>query len=161
MSRLITRYRSQKENPFLRPQFIIKDKEFNGYYISLINQKIAGIKINNHLYGWLPYFQEMTDLHLLYEMDFVLHKKFLKDLEIEKYIKYLPEVYWDIKKHAGKNTLVNFDAITEVGDMRIYLLKNGLIDEDKQYSDDYIKKRYYIHLEHLKKDVRMSVGTTY
>lgn len=116
ISRLISRYRSQKENPFTRPRFIIDDQAFDDYYIALINLKLSGFKTLNHLYGWLPYFQAMTDIQLLYQLDTVVHKKFLKGLEIENKIKHLPKVYWDIKKHAGKNMLKDFDALKEIGD---------------------------------------------
>ena len=102
----------------------------------------------------------MTDIQLLYQLDTVVHKKFLKGLEIENKIKHLPKVYWDIKKHAGKNMLKDFDALKEIGDMKAYLISRGLIDSDIEYSDDEIQTRYWIHLEHLKKDAHMTIGTT-
>ena len=161
ISKIVTKYRGQKANAFLRPRFIFEDKAFDEYYVSLINQKLSGIKISNHLYGWLPYFQAMTDVQLLYGLDTVIHKKFMKGLKIESQIVHLHEVYWDIKKHAGKNKLMDFDALKDVGDMRSYLLKQGLIDEDVKYNDDEIETKYYVHLERLKKDARMTVGMTY
>ena len=90
----------------------------------------------------------------------MVHKKFLKGLDIENKIKHLPKVYWDIKKHAGKNMLKDFDALKEVGDMKAYLISKGLINSDFDYTDDEIQTRYWIHLEHLKKDAHMTVGTT-
>lgn len=144
----------------MRPRFIFKDKAFDDYYIALINFKLSGFKTTKRLYGWLPYFQAMTDIQLLYELDTVVHKKFLKGLEIERKIKHLPKVYWDIKKHAGKNMLTDFDTLTEIGDIKAYLISNGLIDSTFDYSEDEIKTRYFVHLEHLKKDALMTVGTT-
>lgn len=161
ISRLISRYRSQKSNPFLRPRFIAEDKELDDYYIALINQKLAGIKVTNHLFGWIAYFQAMTDIHQLYELDTVIHKKFLRGCEIEPKICHLQDVYWDIKKHAGKNKLLDLDAIKNIGVMKAFLLSRGLIDKDFKYDDDEIQKRYYIHLEHLKKDAWKSIGITY
>lgn len=104
--------------------------------------------------------QAMTDIRLLYELDTVVHKKFLRGLEIEKKIKHLPKVYWDIKKHAGKNMLTDFDALTETGDIKAYLISKGLIDSTFDYSEDEIRTRYFVHLEHLKKDAHVTVGTT-
>ena len=103
----------------------------------------------------------MTDINLLYEIDTVIHRKFMKGIAIESKILHLPEVYWDIKKHAGKKTLIDYDALTETGDIKDYLLRHGLIDKDYKYEDDDIKRIYNIHLENLKKDARMSIGTTY
>lgn len=161
LSRLITRYRSQKANSSFRPRFISGDSEFDAYYVYKINQKLAGLKISNHLYGWMPYFQASTDMHLLYELDSIIHKKFLKGCSIEAKILHLPIVYWDIKKHAGKHTLTDFDEISEPTQMRTYLAKVGMIDTDLVYTDDDIQNIFLAHLEHLKKDARMSIGTTY
>ena len=73
----------------------------------------------------------------------------------------MPEVYWDIKKHAGKNKLMDYDVLTNISDIRDYLLKQGLIDKEHTYEDDEINRIYFVHLDNLKKDARMSIGTTY
>lgn len=161
MSRLITRYKNMKEKSCLRPRFIREDKDLDEYYVSIINRKLTGFKVSKHLFGWLPYFQAMTDIDLLYEIDAVIHRKFMKGVAIESSICHLPEVYWDIKKHAGKNKLMDYDVLTNISDIRDYLLKQGLIDKDHTYEDDEIKRIYYVHLDYLKKDARMSIGTTY
>ena len=41
ISRLISRYRSQKENPFTRPRFIIEDQAFDDYYIALFQKALC------------------------------------------------------------------------------------------------------------------------
>ena len=161
MSRLITRYKNMKEKSYLRPIFIREDKALDEYYVSLLNRKLAGFKISKHLFGWLPYFQAMTDINQLYEIDSVIHHKFMKGVAIESHIRHLPEVYWDIKKHAGKKTLIDYDALTETGDIRDYLLMHGLIDKEYKYEDYDIKRIYNVHLENLKKDAKISIGTTY
>ncbi len=161
MSRLITRYKNMKEKSCLRPRFIREDKDLDEYYVSIINRKLTGFKVSKHLFGWLPYFQAMTDINLLYEIDAVIHRKFMKGVAIESSICHLPEVYWDIKKHAGKNKLMDYDVLTNISDIRDYLLKQGLIDKDHTYEDDEIKRIYFVHLDNLKKDARMSIGTTY
>ena len=161
MSRLITRYKNMKEKSYLRPRFISEDKILDEYYVSLLNRKLVGFKVSKHLFGWLPYFQAMTDINLLYEIDAVIHRKFMKGIAIESGVRHLPKVYWDIKKHAGKNTLMDYDVLTEICDIRDYLLKHGLIDKEHKYEDDDIKRIYFNHLEYLKKDAKMSIGTTY
>lgn len=160
ISRLIARYKTQKINKNLRPRFICQDKEFDDYYVSLINQKLTGVKISHHLFGWLPYFQAMTDIRQLYEIDTVVHRKFMKGLDIASQIKSLPKVYWDIKKNAGKHTLMDYDALTDIADIRNYLLSKGLIDEDVKYDDEDIMIKYMVHLDRLRKDAMISIGTT-
>ena len=62
---LISQYGSQKSKSYHRPRFIAEDQELDDYYIALINQKMAGIKVANRLYGWIAYFQAMTDIYFL------------------------------------------------------------------------------------------------
>lgn len=161
MSRLITRYKNMKEKTYLRPRFIRENKDLDNYYVSIINRKLTGFKASKHLFGWLPYFQAMTDINLLYEIDAVIHRKFMKGVAIESRICHLPEIYWDIKKHAGKNKLMDYDVLTENPDIRDYLLKQGLIDKEHKYEDDEINRIYLVHLDNLKKDAKISIGTTY
>lgn len=161
ISRLITRYKSMKEKSYLRPRFIREEKQLDEYYISVINRKLIGFKSSNHLFGWLPYFQAMTDINLLYEIDTVIHRKLMKGCAIEPRIFHLPEVYWDIKKHAGKNTLKDYDALIDGGDIKKNLLDQGLIDMDHTYEYEDIKRIYLNHLDNLKRDAKISIGTTY
>lgn len=159
--RLTTQYKNMKEKIFLRPRFIREDAMLDGYYESVLNRKIAGFKSFNHLFGWLPYFQAMTDVGLLYKVDAVIHRKFLKGLPIEANILHLPAVYWDIKKHAGKNKLTDYDASKDIGQISDYLLRQGLIAENYQYGDDDVRNIYARHLEYIMKDAKKSIGTTY
>lgn len=161
LSGMITRYRIQKENPSHRPRFISEDTVFDNYYVYNINKKIAGLKASDRLYGWMPYFQSSTDLRMLYEMDSTIHKKFLKGCCIESKILHLPKVYWDIKKYAGKHTLVDFDTIKDNSQKRAFLADVGIIDKDMEYSDEEINNIYSSHIESSKKDALLNIGSTY
>ena len=163
--RLITLYKTQKENRSLRPPFISEDDKFETFYKDSINELIAGFKCNNHLYGWLPYFQSLTDIALLYTLDSVIHRKFLNDDrisdEFRKEIFHVPDVYWDLKHHSGSSYLEDYDNITSVDSMRRLLVKWGRINENLHYQDDDIRTMYYIYLETKKKFAQRTVGQTY
>ena len=103
----------------------------------------------------------MTDLHTLYVMDHVVHNKFLDKLSIETKILHFPNVYWDIKKHAGNNTLFDYDNIDTTTEMRRYLLRQGLIRKGVDFSDEEISQIYNNHKERQKRDSQKSIGTTY
>ena len=53
-----------------------------------------------------------------------------------------------------------YDALTDIADIRNYLLSKGLIDEDVKYDDKDIMIKYMVHLDRLKKDAMISIGTT-
>lgn len=165
IARLITLYKTQKENAFLRPPFISDEEKFDGYYKDSINELIAGFKTNNHLYGWLPYFQALTDMTLLYALDNVIHRKFLRDERIaddfRSKIHHVAQVYWDLKKHSGSTYLEDYDNIQSVDAMQRMLVKRGRINENYQYSDDDIRTRYFIYLDTKKKFAQRTIGQTY
>lgn len=56
---------------------------------------------------------------------------------------------------------MDYDVLTENPDIRDYLLKQGLIDKEHKYEDDEINRIYLVHLDNLKKDAKISIGTTY
>ena len=165
IARLVTLYKAQKENCSLRPPFISENDKFETYYKDSINELIAGFKSNNHLYGWLPYFQSLTDIALLYTLDSVIHRKFLNDDrisdEFRKEIFHVPDVYWDLKHHSGSSYLEDYDNITSVDSMCRLLVKWGRINENLHYQDDDIRRMYYIYLETKKKFAQRTIGQTY
>lgn len=164
IAKLVALYKAQKDNFSLRPPFISEDEKFDTYYRDRINELIAGFKSNNHLYGWLPYFQSLTDISLLYTLDSVIQRKFLNDDRISddfrKKIYRVPNVYWDIKHHSGSTYLEDYDNIKSIDGMQRLLVKRGRISESHHYQDDDIRTMYFIYLETKKKFAQCTVGQT-
>ncbi len=162
--RLITLLKNQSKDMAMRPAFIKENTTFYSYYQEVLNEQIAGFKLDGHLYGWLAYFQSMNDMQLLYSLDYIIHKKLLCHEDIPKSfengILHLPMVYWNIKKKSG-SVLTNFDDIKTDSARRVFLKKRGWIDRKDIYSEDKILYMFNAYKEYLKKIALSSIGSKY
>lgn len=164
VARLVCLFKQQYRNPYLRPNFVKKEEELIDYYIELLNEELSGFKSEDHLYGWMPYFQSMTDIQLLYSLDSVIHRKFLVDKDIpygvEKRVYFLHNVYWDVKKTSGKRYFFDFDSIVDATKMKVILEKRGLVDSGYTYSDEQIRHTFEEYKQYRKKAAMLSIGRT-
>lgn len=164
IAKVISRLKIQFENKSLRPQLIIEDKSFVNYYIEVLNEMIAGFKMDGHIYGWIAYFQAMTDTHLLYSIDRVIRHKFMKYLpealnDFPSKIRKLPIVYWDIRKSSGKHYVCDYDKITDIDSMKVFLTNRGRIDPRDKYDDEQIQTIFNKYKEERKKYADVSIGS--
>lgn len=164
VARLVCLFKQQYKNSYLRPNFVKKSDELIAYYIEMLNEELSGFKDEGHLYGWIPYFQSMTDIQLLYSLDYIIHKKFLgkKDIpqEMNEKVYFLHTVYWDVKKNGGKHYFLDFDSILDVAKMKVILKKRGRIDSEYVYSDEQIKNIFEKYKSYRKKSAMLSIGRT-
>lgn len=164
VARLVCLFKQQYKNSYLRPNFVKKSDELIAYYIEMLNEELSGFKDEGHLYGWIPYFQSMTDIQLLYSLDYIIHKKFLgkKDMpqEMNEKVYFLHTVYWDVKKNGGKHYFLDFDSILDVAKMKVILKKRGRIDSEYVYSDEQIRNIFEKYKSYRKKSAMLSIGRT-
>lgn len=149
-------------NQHLRPQFIKQDDEYVGFYIEEFNRMLSGFKYGNHLYGWLPYFQAITDVSSLYGMDHVIRNNLLKNLpdEIISEVNSLVDAYYDIHRNGGNGLLKNYDLITTIEDKRNFLFRKGKLDPNKGYTDEQIINHFDSYMDLLRRISEQNVGTT-
>ena len=127
------------KEPLQRPLFIKEEADFIGFYCEEINRLLSGFKYGNRLYGWMPYFQSITDVSSLYGMDHVIKNNILKGLPegLTSKLNSLVDTYYDIHRNGGKNLLKNFDNFN-IDQKRNYLYRKGRIDKNKKYTDEQI-----------------------
>lgn len=76
-----------------------------------VNLKITGFIINNHKYGWLFFYSQITDISLLYHLDNLI-QKFIKRYQINPKIKFkrFVRTYHEIRQALHKtNYIPNID----------------------------------------------------
>lgn len=76
-----------------------------------VNLKITGFIINNHKYGWLFFYSQITDISLLYHLDNLI-QKFIKRYQVNPKIKFkrFVRTYHEIRKALHKtNYIPNID----------------------------------------------------
>ena len=155
-----TKFRTLYEHKHLRPPFIEKDEVLKSYYIEELNMQISGIKIENHLYGWMPYFQAITDLSLLYRIDKIIKKKYLKPFgaDVTDKVNSIVTSYYSIIQHNGKHLTFDYDAIKSPTQMQFYLTRRGLLQPERKYTIRQIESMFVAHKEKVKRKTQKNIG---
>ena len=155
-----TKFRTLYNHKYLRPLFIEKDEDLKAYYIEELNMQISGIKIDNHLYGWMPYFQAITDLSLLYRIDKIIKKKYLKPFgaDVTDKVNSIVTSYYSIIQHNGKHMTFDYDAIESPTQKQFYLTRRGLLQSERKYTISQIETMFDAHKEKVKRKTQKNIG---
>jgi hypothetical protein len=135
----------------LRPSFVADDKRFIEYASFDLNRIISGFRLHNRNYGWLAYFQQMTDISFLYQLDAVIRLKLPPD--IWNKVNTFVDSYHSLKRNRGNIEAIDFDKETSYGE-RVALLKRfGYIRNDEDdISENDLDKLYNRLMSRFKKE---------
>ena len=145
LAKICREIRSQEESISSRPRFIQTDEEFYAYYEEMINDKISGLRYNGRLYGWIPYYREITEMSLLYRMDKIVRKllaryvKGVSNMRIHSFVKS----YYEVVQRGGGEYVHDFDKLDTVAAQKAFLDKKGRLSESLNYTDDEITRIYH------------------
>ncbi len=162
ISAMATRCKEGLDKEYKRPQFIKEKQDYIDYYVEDFNQLISGFKYGRHLYGWLPYFQAITDVSSLYGMDRIIKNRILKDLpsEISSRINSLVDSYYDIRRHGGGSLVKDYDTLETIPEKKKLLMRMGRIDADKSYTDEQINQHFNSYMDYIKNRSEHNIGET-
>lgn len=157
---LAARCKKEYDNKYCRPQFISENSQFVEYYIEEFNLLISGFKLGKHMYGWLPYFQSITDIAALYGMDRVIKNRILKIIphEISDKVNSLVDTYHAIHERFGGNLVQDYDTLETNSEKRNFLVRRGRLDKNKTYSDEQIIKIFDYYMDFIKKKSEQNIG---
>ena len=157
---LVTKCKEGLKNPSMRQLFIKENSNYYEYYTEEFNQLISGFRYGNRLYGWIAYFQAITDVSSLYGMDRVINNNIMKDLpqEITNNINTLVDTYYDIRRNGGNHLVPNYDSLITAGQRAAFLKKRGRIDANKQYTDEQINNYFESYMDYLKRVSEHHIG---
>lgn len=162
ISAMATRCKEGLKKEYKRPQFIKEEKDYIDYYVEDFNQLISGFKYGRHLYGWLPYFQAITDVSSLYGMDRVIKNRILKDLpsELSSRINSLVNSYYAIRRHGGGSLVKDYDLLENISEKKKLLMRMGRIDADKSYTEEQINLHFNSYMDFIKNRSEHNIGET-
>lgn len=162
VSAMATRCKEGLDKEYKRPQFIKEKQDYIDYYVEDFNQLISGFKYGRRLYGWLPYFQAITDVSSLYGMDRVIKNRILKELpkELSSRINSLVDSYYDIRRHGGGSLIKDYDSIETIPEKKKLLMRMGRIDADKSYTEEQINQHFNSYMDYIKNRSEHNIGET-
>lgn len=143
LAEMCRRMHELEENVMLRPSFINGEEELYCYYEAIINQKISGIRYEQKLYGWLPFYSEITDLSVLFRLDKILERlvrRYVSGRERMTLHSFVRS-FFAIKQNGGGNLLSDFDKLKTTPE-KLAFLKSRKRLKDKEYTDEEINILY-------------------
>jgi hypothetical protein len=130
-----------------------------------LNEKITGSVSGQRRYGWVAYFNQITDLSLLHRLDFVVAKMFerLPDFEhsAPSTLKKFSRSFFEMKYRPGGGYVQNYDQIINVEQMRAFLVRRAQLASDEEPSDAVVIARYDSYRRLMLRSVLADEGGAY
>jgi RNA-directed DNA polymerase len=141
----LTEYKHNKLKRLERQKYLTKERLVEIFFMEL-NEKITGAISGNKRYGWVAYFNQITDLTLLYKMDQAILGMLKRMHEIgdqaPNAVKKLSRSYYEMKFNPKGGYVRDYDLITTSAQKIRFLADRGRIDPDVQLTDKQIEEIY-------------------
>lgn len=145
------RFKAQWEHESLRPKFVLDIDDFLEYSEIEINLLISGFRIKNHNYGWLPYFQQITDLRILYELDIVV-KRIIDGTPLQNRLNSFVKTYFALRRNGGQPYVYDFNKAITTVQKRVILSKLGRLSPKENYQDTTINRFFDVLMADLTRE---------
>lgn len=145
-------------HPWLTPEVIQQ------VFVEDLNERITGAFDGNRQYGWLFYFQEITDMELLHKMDAIIRSFFRRLPEFAAGppadIKRLSRTYYAIRHNREGGYIHDYNAFDTFSEKVQYLERRGRMHPNLRYTkqqvDDLFGRVKHSHLSTLDADVGLT-----
>lgn len=134
-------------------------------FVQELNERITGAIAQKKRYGWIAYFNQISDLTLLHRLDRAIDGMFsrLSDFDHKAPIelKKLKRAYFEMKFNPQGGYVRNYDKITTRIEMLNFLTERGRVDPNETLTDDQIRDRYEKYLHHILTTMHADEGVLY
>lgn len=154
------KYVKQWKNEALRPRFLTSSDAFSEYSVMDINLLISGFRVESHNYGWLPYFQQITDIRILYELDNVV-QRICKNTPISGQLNSFVKSYHSLRHRSGQPYLFDFNSAQTIIQKTTILQKMGRIGPSEHPTDFIIERRFEELIEDLTRNAKKDMKEQY
>ncbi|MFF3703417.1 MULTISPECIES: reverse transcriptase domain-containing protein [Pseudomonas] len=160
----LTEYKHNKTKRLERQKYLTKDRLVEIFFMEL-NEKITGAISGNKRYGWVAYFNQITDTSLLYRMDQAILGMLKRMQEINAQapnaIKKLSRAYYEMKFNPKGGYVRNYDDITTSAQKVSFLASRGRIDPEIPLTDKQIDEIYDDYLKAVLAAMHSDEGEIY
>ena len=164
ISEKLTEYKHNKQKRLERQKYLTKERLVEIFFMEL-NEKITGAISGNKRYGWIAYFNQITDLTLLYKMDQAILGMLTRMHEIGDQapgtIKKLSRSYYEMKFNPKGGYVRDYDTITTNAQKIQFLAGRGRIDPDVKLTDKQIEEIYDEYLKAVLSAMHSDEGEIY
>ncbi|AVS90284.1 maturase [Paracidovorax avenae] len=147
-----------------RHKYLTEDR-LKEIFLLELNERITGAISSKKRYGWIAYFNQITDLTLLHQIDFAINGMFKRLKEFKKeppvQLKKLHRAYFEMKFNPQGGYVRNYDQITKPIEMLELLVSRGRIDPAIPLTDNEIQEKYEKYLKQILATMHSDEGSVY
>lgn len=158
-------YLHNKSHRLAKFKYLTPDS-LKSIFLLELNDRIAGAISAKRRYGWIAYFNQITDHSLLHRIDHTIACMFerLPDFGCVAPVglKKLSRAYYEMKYSPHAGYVRNYDKISTTIEMFAFLNDRGRIDpEEAPLSDEQVKDRFDRYLHHTLASMHADEGVLY
>jgi hypothetical protein len=130
-----------------------------------LNERITGAISEKKRYGWIAYFNQITELSLLHRLDRAIEDMFerLPDFghKAPVGLRKLRRAYFEMKFNPNGGYVRNYDEITTRAEILRFLEERGLMGPEESLTDEQINGRYERYRHRILSEMHADEGVLY
>lgn len=143
----------------------LTDDRLKEIFLLELNERITGAISQKKRYGWIAYFNQISDLSLLHRLDAAIEGMFKRMPDFGNKapsgLKKLRRAYFEMKFNPQGGYVRDYDKITNQIEMLEFLTERGRIDPAEYLTDAEIQARFEKYLHHILAAMHGDEGVVY
>ncbi|MDO3517739.1 reverse transcriptase domain-containing protein [Ralstonia pseudosolanacearum] len=143
----------------------LNEERLKEIFLHELNERITGAISKKQRYGWIAYFNQISDLSLLHRLDAAVEGMFkrIKEFghEAPPGLKKLRRAYYEMKFNPQGGYVRDYDLIATFPEMLKFLVERGRVDPDVALTDVEIKEKYEKYVNHVLAAMHADEGAVY
>jgi RNA-directed DNA polymerase len=134
-------------------------------FLMELNERLTGAISEKKRYGWIAYFNQITDLSLLHHLDKTIAGLFVRLPDFKgvapKELRKLSRAYFEMKFNPEGGYVRNYDKIVTPAERVKFLAERGRIGPAETLTDAQINDRYEKYIAHILSAMHSDEGVLY
>lgn len=143
----------------------LTDDRLKEIFLLELNERITGAISQKKRYGWIAYFNQISDLSLLHRLDLAIEAMFKRMPEFgckaPSGLKKLRRAYFEMKFNPQGGYVRDYDKFSTRGEKLELLTTRGRIAPDEKLTDIEIDERFEKYVRHVLAAMHADEGTVY
>lgn len=134
-------------------------------FVLELNERITGAISESKRYGWIAYFNQITDLSLLHRLDSAIAGFFSRMPDFGRKppscLRRLSRAYFEMRFDPEGGYVRNYDAITTRAEKLEFLVERGRIGPTETLTDEQINDRFEKYRNRVLSEMHSDEGVLY
>jgi hypothetical protein len=157
-------YRHNSKRRLERRKYLTETR-LQEIFLLELNERITGAISEKKRYGWIAYYNEITDLTLLHHIDRAIRSMFSRLPEFPRQglqdLKKLSRAYFEMKYSPDGGYVRNYDVIATTAQKVQFLFERGHIGPEEMLSDAQVSDRFEHYRRRVLAEMQGDEGSMY